>query len=451
MRRLLCAGLLGLLGCSGGSKPPAALATVVYTAKDSGATRLFAISESGGTPVPLSPAGQGVAFAAALADRRSIYAATAGDGTLLSLHGVSPDGKSTSALGALPARNWNGVDGAWLAADGSVVVEALRADGGGFDLLVSRRGAASLLAHGRFLALAGDRVAFLKNERSAGSGMGDVGSIRLDGSGELLLGGGGARDRFLSFAAGQLLFTSHAGSAPQVRSVALDGSNARVRVGSDGVLAGGALLVAVRDNALERLDASLAPTPLQLPSTASPLLLLEDGRLVARVAGTGLVLADAQGVRTLDAFDGDSALEAHLAGDDLFYTANTASGTFLRAVHLDGASGRTLSKGVGQALGFIALLGGRALFYRTKGTEAGGWLATVGLDGKGETLVGDDATGTRRAADMDFGAITKAGRLLFEAELHDRDPRQVYVVEPMGEVRALTGDGAYATLSAVLE
>jgi hypothetical protein len=52
---------------------------------------------------------------------------------------------------------------------------------------------------------------------------------------------------------------------------------------------------------------------------------------------------------------------------------------------------------------------------------------------------------------MDFGAITKAGRLLFEAELHDRDPRQVYVVEPMGEARTLTPDGGYATLSAVLE
>lgn len=133
------------------------------------------------------------------------------------------------------------------------------------------------------------RVAYLQHGRSAGSGVGDVGSIRLDGSGELVLGGGGgARDRFLSFTSDQLLLTGHTGAAPEVRSVALDGSAARVRIGSDGVLAGGAAR-GDADNRLERLDAALAPTALQLPSTASPLLLLEDGRLVARVAGTGLV------------------------------------------------------------------------------------------------------------------------------------------------------------------
>ncbi len=61
------------------------------------------------------------------------------------------------------------------------------------------------------------------------------------------------------------------------------------------------------------------------------------------------------------------------------------------------------------------------------------------------------ATGASRAADQDFDAATQGGRLDFEAELDEGDPSQVYVVEPMGEVRTLTANGSYATLCAVLE
>ena len=91
------------------------------------------------------------------------------------------------------------------------------------------------------------------------------------------------------------------------------------------------------------------------------------------------------------------------------------------------------------------------LFYRTNGVEPGGWLASAKIEGGDERLIGDDATGTRHAADHDFGAVLASGRLVFEAELQEGQAPRLYVVEPTGEIRSLTAQGSYATLSAVLE
>ena len=95
-----------------------------------------------------------------------------------------------------------------------------------------------------------------------------------------------------------------------------------------------------------------------------------------------------------------------------------------------------------------ALPGGRVVFYRTNGVEPGGWLSSARIDGGDERLVGDDATGTRRAADHDFGAVTGAGRLVFEAELHEGTAPQLFVVESNREVRRLTAAGTDTTTTA---
>ena len=60
-------------------------------------------------------------------------------------------------------------------------------------------------------------------------------------------------------------------------------------------------------------------------------------------------------------------------------------------------------------------------------------------------------TGTLAAADHDFGGVTKAGRVVFEAELVEHQPPLLFVVEPDGSVRGLTAASSYATLSAISE
>ena len=47
--------------------------------------------------------------------------------------------------------------------------------------------------------------------------------------------------------------------------------------------------------------------------------------------------------------------------------------------------------------------------------------------------------------------LTRAGRLVFEAELHEGSGPALFVAEPGGSVRALTTAGTHATLAAVLE
>ena len=178
------------------------------------------------------------------------------------------------------------------------------------------------------------------------------------------------------------------------------------------------------------------------------LALLADGRVAGFVKGAG-VMADGQ---VLDNFSADTVVAAHAFSDRLVYTANNFTGSYLRSARLDAGGAVTLSEGHGQELLFESELpGDRILFYRTKATEPGGWLSTVALGGGGERVVGDDLTGTRKAADQDFGGVTRAGRLIFEAELQEGTKPQLFIVEPGGEVRALTGAGTSATLSALVE
>ena len=50
-----------------------------------------------------------------------------------------------------------------------------------------------------------------------------------------------------------------------------------------------------------------------------------------------------------------------------------------------------------------------------------------------------------------MGAVTAAGRLVFEAELPLGRGPQLFVLDPNGSVRSLTAAGSYATFAAALQ
>jgi hypothetical protein len=443
--RIALAFSLSLIACS--SKPvpqqAPAEATVVFSQVESGAARLYAVGESGSMPLALTPAGVRAAYCGSLA-RKIVWAELAADATVVSLH------SDDVALGRLPAGKYRSAGGAKALGD-AVLVQAQRADGTGAELLVSRNGAVATLAQGRFLGISGDRVAYLAHATSASIEAGDVRSVRADGTGDLALGGGAGQDLFHGIANGSIFLTVN-GASPEVRSVSFDGSVLHSRPGSMGLLFARGTVVAARGTGFELLDAAMSAGSLQLPPGANPLALLDDGRVAAHVVGTGLLAADAKGARLLDGFSAAGARSAHQIGDRIVYTANGSAGSFLRSARIDGSAAATVAEGHGQEVRFTsALPAGRVLFYRTKALEPGGWLASARIDGGDERLIGDDSTGTRRAADHDFGAVLGSGRLVFEAELQEGQPPRLYIVEPMGEVRTLTAQGTYATLSAVLE
>lgn len=449
------------LACAKGAQSPLA-AELVYTALDASLPRLYVVGEAAGaSSLALSPAGQRAAFVGALGTTAKdatppatrslqvVYGLVADDASLLSLRKVNADGAADVLLATLPAGVWTSPSGAWQTADGTILVQLSRQDGSGPALLAIRDNTAKVLAAGRFVALAGNRLAYLANSTSGVADVGDLRSVAADGSANLALGGGDADDEFHGVAEGKLLFTAHhSGSAPELRIAGVDGVNALSRPGSKGLLLSGSTVVAARSGAFEKVGLDLHVAKVSLLSGAQVLALLGDGRVAAFVKGAG-VMADGQ---VLDSWSADSVAGAHLFGDRLVYTMNSAAGSYLRSAKLDGSGATGLSEGHGQQLLFEAELpGSRVLFYRTKATEPGGWLSTVAVAGGAESLVGDDYTGTRRAADQDFGGLTRAGRLVFEAELHEGSGPSLFVVEPGGGVRALTPAGTRATLAAVLE
>ena len=431
-------------------------AEVVFARVGATETRLFAQPESGGEAIALTPAGARAEFGGT-AGKRVIYGVLAADGTLAAVRAVGLDGQGDAALGTLAPAAFRGLRGLHVTGDGSLVLELARASGAR-ELRIAR-GSAPLaaFASGSWLGEAAGVIAYLANAQSLGDGVGDVRAIRLDGSADRLLGAGGGDDQFHGFAGASAVLTAHRSGATEVRSVPLDGSAAKVRAGSRGVLffSGGAL-VAARGAALEKLDASLAATTIALPAGTTALAVLPDGRVAGFAAGSGLLAADSAKATVLDATDATSALAAHVLhtanGDRLVYTANGATGSFLRSARLDGGGAALLAEGHGQEVLFTSALStGRIVFYKTKGNEPGGWLHSVRAEGGDERMLGDGASGTLTAADHDFGGVTKAGRIVFEAELVDHQPPQLFVVEPDGAVRGLTGGGSYATLSAIVE
>jgi hypothetical protein len=443
---------LALISCASKPAPQQAPAeaTVVFSQIESGAPRLFAAGEStSAKAVALTPAGVRAAYCGSIA-RRVLWAQLASDATVVSLHEVALDGSGDVALGDLPAAKYRSARGAW-AVGGLTVVQLPRADGSGPELLAARNGGLTRLAQGRYLGAFGDRVAYLASASSASIDAGDVRSMKSDGSGDVALGGGEGKDLFHGITGGMLVLTVN-GASPEVRAVSFDGSELHSRSGSVGLLFSRGSVVAAHGAGFEVLDTGMSASPLRLPVGANVLAVLDDGRVAAHVAGTGVVAADSRGSQLLDGFAAGNARGAHQVRDRLVYTANGAAGSFLRSARVDGSAAVTLAEGHGQEILFTsALPQGRVLFYRTNGVEPGGWLASAKLDGGDERLLGDDASGTRHAADHDFGAVLGSGRLVFEAELQEGQKPRLYVMETMGEVRTLTAAGSYATLSAVLE
>lgn len=445
--------LSGLSACS--SNKPADGAVAVYLQVDAGVKRLFAVPEDGKTPpVALSPAGARAVFGASLSGRRVLYATLAADASVTSVRRVSTDGSGEALLAEFPAGKYVSLRGAWEA-EGRAIVQLTNPDGTP-DLFASAGNALVRIAGGRYVGAAAGRIVYLANNTSAVSKTGDVRSVKLDGSGDLALGGGDADDTFHGLAGSTVLLTEHATGAAEVHAVSADGSGRKSRAGSKGVLFASGALVASRSGALERLGRDLSATALNFPEGAATALALRaDGTVFAHVAGQGVLAADGRSVRTLDAFATNTALAAQLvsfpAGERLVYTANNDEGSYLRVAPLDGSAASTLAEGHYQEVLFSGLHAGRALFFRTAGAEIGGRLSTVGLDGQGERPVGDLVTRTATAADHDFGGLSKAGRLFFEAEIVEHAPPRLFVVEPSGAVRALTAAAGYTSLSALVE
>ena len=446
-----------LAACSQSPKAPPAPpsdASVVFARASATETRLFAQPESGGEAIALTPAGSRAEFGGT-AGKRVIYGVLAADGTLASVRSVGLDGQGDVALGALTPAAYRGLRGLHVASDGSLLIELAQA-AGARELRIARGGSAPLatFAAGSWLGEAAGAVVYLANAQSLGDGVGDVRALRLDGSGDRLLGAGGGDDQFHGLSGSSALVTARRSGAAEVRSVPLDGAAAKVRAGSRGVLFSRGVLVAARGASLEKLDAALSATTLALPSGATALAVLPDGRVAGFLAGSGLLAADAAKATVLDTPAASSALAAHVlaSGDRLVYTANGDTGSFLRSARLDGTGAALLSEGHGQTVLFTSEMGsGRVVFYKTKGNEPGGWLHSVRAEGGDERMLGDSASGTLAAADHDFGGVTKAGRIIFEAELVEHQAPRLFVVEPDGTLRGLTGAGSYATLSAIVE
>jgi hypothetical protein len=450
-----------LLACAKGA-PTALPAEIIYATPEGGLSRLYATPETpGATRTPLTPAAQRAAFVGALGETpkdaavpatralQVIYALVADDASLTSLRKIGIDGKADVALADLPAATWTHAAGTWQTQDGTILVQLSRIDGSGPSLLAVRDGGASVLASGQFLAMAGNRVAYLANSTSAAATVGDVRSVGADGSANLALGGGDADDLFHGVAGDKLLFTAHhTKTTPELRITGVDGVTTLSRAGSRGLLLSGSTVVAARADGFEKIGLDLRVSPVSLLSGAQVLALLADGRVAAFVKGAGVMA----GSQVLDNWAADTVVAPHQFGDRLVYTMNSAGGSYLRSAKTDGSGATGLSEGHGQELLFEAELpGNRALFYRTKGTEPGGWLASVPVTGGAEALLGDDITGTRKAADQDMGGLTRAGRLVFEAELFEHAAPRLFIADTGGEIRGLTPDGSSATLSAVLE
>lgn len=424
---------------------------VVYAQAENDGIRLYAVAESADArPVVLTPAGERAVYCGALAGRRVIWASTDADFALTSLHAVDADGTGAVDLGPIRPSAWRWPKGAWAMPDGAILVQALRLDGSSDELLIARGGKVLPLASGAFLAASGGRVAFLAHRTSKAAAAGEIRSIRADGTQSLALGGADGRDLFHGVVDGSILLS--AGGA-EVRLVSLDGTVLRKRTGSAGLLFQRGLLVAARGDAFEVLDRDLSATPLALASGAQVLALLDDGRVAAYLPGAGVVAAGAQGSRVLDGFAAGWVFGARQTGDHLVFTVNGGAGSFLRSARLDGSAAHTLAESHGreEVIFSGALPDGSVLFSRTSGEEGGARLASARLDGSGERLLGDDATGTSRALDQDIGGLTAAGRVVFEAELPEGRGPRLFIVEPKGEVRGLTGDGKYGTFAAILQ
>ena len=448
MRKTGLFAALFLLACAKGQNP-AHPAIIVYQSLESGLSRLYATPETpGSNGAALTPSGVRAAFCGAVGGSAVVYALVGDDASVNGLHLVNLDGSGETALASLSAGTWTSPSGAWRTADGSIVVQLSRVDGKGPELLAIKDGAVTSLALGRFLALSGNRIAYLANASGAAN-VGDIRSVAADANGNLAIGGGDGDDDFHGVVSEKLIFTAHhAGAAPELRIAAADGAGVLARAGSKGLLLSGNTVVAARADRFEKVGLDLFVKPVSLLSGAQVLALLPDGRVAGFVKGAG-VMADGQ---VLDNFSADTVVAAHAFSDRLVYTANNFTGSYLRSARLDAGGAVTLSEGHGQELLFESELpGDRVLFYRTKATEPGGWLSTVSLGGGGERVVGDDLTGTRKAADQDFGGVTRAGRLIFEAELEEGTAPGLFIVEPGGEVRSLTAAGTSATLSALVE
>ena len=448
MRFTAAFAALSLFACAKG-QTTAHPAILVYQAVESGLTHLYAVSElPGSKAVALTPADQRAAFCGALGNDSAVYALVGDDASVTGLHQVGLDGKGDVPLASLTPATWTSPGGAWRTADGTIVVQLSRLDGKGPELLAIANGAVTSLALGRYLALSGNRIAYLSDATSAAN-VGDVRTVGADGTANLALGGGDGDDDFLGFVSDKLVFTAHhTGDAPELRIAGLDGAGVLSRAGSRGLLLSGSTVVAARAGGFEKVGVDLYVKPVSLLAGAQVMALLPDGRVAAFVKGAG-VMADGQ---VIDTFGADTVIAPHAYSDRLVYTANNFTGAYLRSAKLDATGAATLSEGHGQELLFESEMpGSQVLFYRTKGTEPGGWLSTVALGGGGEKVVGDDLTGTRKAADQDFGGVTRAGRLVFEAELQEGQAPELFVVEPGGEVRSLTAAGSAATLSAVVE
>src|SRR5207253_10191606 len=296
----------------------------------------------------LTPSGVRAAFCGAVGGSAVVYALVRDDASVNGLHLVNLDGSGETALASLTAGTWTSPSGAWRTADGNIVVQLSRVDGKGPELLAIKDGAVTSLALGRFLALSGNRIAYLANAIGAAN-LGDVRSVAADGNANLAIGGGDGDDDFHGVVSEKLIFTAHhAGASPELRFAAVDGASILTRAGSKGLLLSGNTIVAARADRFEKVGLDLFVKPVSLLSGAQVLALLADGRVAGFVKGAG-VMADGQ---VLDNFSADTVVAAHAFSDRLVYTANNFTGSYLRSARLDAGGAVTLSEGHGQELLF---------------------------------------------------------------------------------------------------
>jgi hypothetical protein len=416
--------------------------TIVYHAFANDRGQVVAVREDGSREVRLSVPDSDSIFAASLPGQRALLGElrtdpTTGGKVLARLLAVTSDGAQRELLGQFDASAYERV-GKVQPLGGAVVAEMVRyGDLGRSDLYLLRGGAAPTLLAQRasLVAAAGDRVAFLAGMATP-AGIGDLRSVKLDGTGTIVLGGGDGQDRIAQVTGSRILLTTHSSGLGDVRVIGIDGSAADTigdpSLDERAVGFAGDRVVLSRATAGGHVLASSTATGADLrlltaaPLDASALAVTADARVLFATAQGALLSVSATGgePRLLDPTAGKNVRLDQLTSAAAVYVGEGPQALSLRAAALDGSLVSVLfERELTIPYASATTADGHVILHTSfAGELEGGQVYSVKLDGTGLAALGQqvaDGEGIPvrgSQADQDFEAVTPSGRVIFETE-----------------------------------
>jgi hypothetical protein len=273
------------------------------------------------------------------------------------------------------------------------------------------------------VAVADGRAAVLDGATSS-TAIGRLRSVKLDGTSPVQLGGGDGEDRVAEVRDGTILLTVHAGGLGDVKTVRLDGTAALDYgfVITDEIAFGfaGERVVFARGGAV--LSAGPAGDE-RLYGPGAPVAIGPAGQVLIATAGGALVSYAPDGTSSaIDPTGGANARVAKWLDGRVVYTCDGTLSRSLRIARLDGGGATTLVEKERWLPYFAAVAQGRVAFHRSLIADPeGGAMFSVKLDGTdlaplGSAVIPLDGTTHPALSDQDFEAVTPSGRLVLEAE-----------------------------------